>query len=358
MPGRGKRRTVERGIYRDSIGFDVVARAGKRSRSKRYPLDTDRETLRTWRDDTASDLRDEAQPTADTRSLAGAVISYLDKTKVPTSSPYRSALAAWVQRFGPLERRKLTPALAQQTIDRWANEGYAPQTVYYRRLALARLWKALDGPKVKTPVDDVRVKRPKARRPIWVSDDVINSVALEMLKHEAIGRLRNAKTRARFLVLASTGQRPAQLKRATPRDVDLGRGVWQVHAAKGGESITVFLNAEMLAAWQLFIAAKAWGHFDKRNFARVLKRCGWPVGARPYTLRHATGLTLRARGGDLADIQDHLGHTDVSTTRIYAAAVDARKQAISDLLDGRFQWSTSAVAPANIKKRPAKTSAR
>lgn len=358
MAGRGKRRVVERGIYKDAIGFDVVGRAGKRSRSKRYSLDADRDTMRAWRDDTASDLRDEAQPTADTRSLAGAVVAYLDKTKVPTTSPYRSSLAAWVQRFGPLERRKLTPALAQQTIDRWTNEGYAAQTVYYRRLALERLWKALDGPKVKTPVDDIRVKRPKARRPVWVSDDVINSVALEMLKHEGMGRLRNAKTRARFLVLASTGQRPAQLRRATPHDVDLERGVWQVHAAKGGESITVFLNAEMRAAWRLFVAAKAWGHYDKRNFARVLKRCGWPAGARPYTLRHATGLTLRARGGDLGDIQDHLGHTDVSTTRIYAAVVDARKQAISDLLDGRFQWSTPTVALANIRKAPRKTSAR
>jgi len=82
----------------------------------------------------------------------------------------------------------------------------------------------------------------------------------------------------------------------------------------------------------------------------VLKRCGWPAGARPYTLRHATGLTLRARGGDLGDIQDHLGHTDVSTTRIYAATVDARKQAISELLDERFDWSHTGVSVTAVRK--------
>lgn len=342
MARKGARRTIDRGIYQDDVGFEVVAKAGRSRRSKRYPLDTPMETLRAWRDGTASELRDERQPTADTRTLAGAVTRFLTLRKAKTHDPYKEQLAPWVQLHGTLERRKLTPALAQQAFVRWAAEGYAPQTLFYRKLVIKKLWQALDGPNTKTPVDDIVVQRKRRTRPVWVPDEAINAVALELLKHEALKLLRDAKTRARFLVLASTGQRPAQLKRATRQDVDLTRGIWWVHATKGGEPIPVFLNADMAAAWRLFIHAKAWGDFDRRNFARVLRRCGWPKGIRPYNLRHATGLTLRQRGADLGDIQDHMGHTDPATTRIYAGVLEQRMKTVSESLEGRFGWARRA----------------
>jgi integrase len=45
--------------------------------------------------------------------------------------------------------------------------------------------------------------------------------------------LTDAKTRARFMVIASTGVRPAELKRAESADVDLERKAWIVRTAKG-----------------------------------------------------------------------------------------------------------------------------
>jgi integrase len=48
------------------------------------------------------------------------------------------------------------------------------------------------------------------------------------------GKLTDAKTRARFMVLTATGMRPAQLRRAVRTDVDLRRRLWKVRSAKGG----------------------------------------------------------------------------------------------------------------------------
>lgn len=344
MPRTGTRRTIDRGIYQDARGFEVVARAGRRRKSKRFPLDTVPATLRAWRDGQAGELHEEPQPTTDTRTIAGAVQQYLKLRKAKGRDPYKDPLAAWVRVYGPLERRKLTPAKAAQAFEQWKAEGYAAQTLYYRRLVLKKLWQACDGPKVKTPVDDIRIKRTRAARAPWVQEAVINQVAVELWKHEqkGVGLLRDSKTRARFLVLVSTGQRPAQLRRTTRADVDLERGIWWVHAAKGGEPIPLYLNEEMKIAWGLFVKAQAWGDYDRRNFARVLRRCGWPKGVRPYAARHALGLTLRQRGADMTDIQDYLGHTDPSTTRVYAGRLEDRMQAVSESLDGRFGWGRVA----------------
>jgi integrase len=336
----GTRRTVERGIYKDAKGYEVVARAGKRSRSLRYPLDTALEDMRAWRDATATDLRSDAQPTSDTRTIIGAVAYYI-RTTDPDEP---SQLNAWAQAFGALERRKLTPAKAQQAFDRWANEGYSPQTLRVRRFALQKLWRALDGPKVKTPVDDVKLRKAKPERPVWVPDETILHVLMELRRHEMRGWIRSPKTRARFLVLATTGQRPAQLKLAQRGDVDLRARIWWVRPAKGGDRIAVYLNSEMLTAWEGFIRANAWGAYDTRSFARTLRSCGWPKGVRPYNVRHATGMTLSARGRDLGDIQTHLGHTSIATTRaFYVPGLDERSRAVAEALESRFD--TRSVAP-------------
>lgn len=337
MSRKGTRITVERGIYRDATGYEVVARAGKVAKSRRYGVNESFNTMRAWRDATASDLRDEAQPTTDPSSLAGAIEKYRKAVKLPTDHAYQPSLNAWIRLYGPLERRKLTPALASQALDQWKHEGYSPQSLYYRRLVLEKLWKALDGPKVKTPVDDLSVIRPKNRRPQTVDDDTIYEVLSTLRRQELAGRLRSPKTRARLLVLVTTGQRPAQMKRATRRDVDLERKVWHVSAAKGGEAIPLPLNSEMIDAWKAFIKADAWGEYDTRSFARVIRRAGWPVGLRIYNARHATGYALSARGADLGDIQLALGHTDPSTTRVYVGAIESRLRAVSDALEGRFR---------------------
>jgi integrase len=337
---RGTRETIERGIYKDVGGYEVVARAGTLRRSQRFPLRTSLQTLRGWRDLTTSDLRDERQPTADASTLAGAIDSFIAKTKLPRRAGIRPSLHAWAREYGERPRRKITAALCQQALERWRHAGYSPQSLYYRRLALYRLWKTLDGPTVKTPVDDIHIARPRVQRPTWVPDDVILSVLMELRRKElAGGKLRrSAKTRARFLVLATTGQRPAQLKRAQRSDVDLERGIWWVRPAKGGHAVPLHLNSEMLDAWKAFVAADAWSHYDTRSFARTLRACGWPKGIRPYNLRHAAGLTLSARGADLGDIQMHMGHTSIATTRqFYVPGLDERMKATSAALEGRFR---------------------
>lgn len=374
MGRRGHRTTVERGIYRDAGGFEVVARVGQLARRRRFALDTDPEDLRKWRDAQVHALREGQGPTADPSTLAGAIERYITQVGC-TDTAELGAFKSWIARHGSLPRRRLTPGLCVQAFEVW-KQTFSPQACYYRRLVLRKLWHALDGPTASTPVDAITIKRPRAGRPVWVDDATILAVYASLVaartpkpdhlrkttRRKASTTKWDQKAPARFLVLATTGQRPAQLKRAQPEDVQLWpealdgiAGIWWVRPAKGGERIPVYLNPEMAEAWRRFLAADAWGDYDARSFAKTIRRHGWPVGVRPYNTRHAVGLTLSESGADLADIQSHFGHTDSKTTRaFYVPQLHSRLKALSKKLAGRFTGLAAApaapLAPSKERK--------
>ena len=158
--------------------------------------------------------------------------------------------------------------------------------------------------------------------------------------------LTDAKTRARFMVIASTGVRPAELKRAEPADVDLERKAWIVRTAKGGEPRAFWLNEDMVGAWKAFIAADAWGQFDGSDYAKALYAAGWPKDVRPYQARHSMALELGERGIDLADVSAVLGHRQIATTRKhYAPVLVSRLKDASERMAGRFGgWKPDTAA--------------
>jgi site-specific recombinase XerD len=124
------------------------------------------------------------------------------------------------------------------------------------------------------------------------------------------------------MVIASTGVRPAEVKRTLPGDVDMERRAWIVRTTKGGEPRALWLNDDMKAAWEAFIAADA---------------AGWPKDVRPYQARHSMALELGERGVDIGDIQGVLGHRQVATTRKhYAPVLVSRLKQASQTMAGRF----------------------
>ena len=98
------------------------------------------------------------------------------------------------------------------------------------------------------------------------------------------------------------------------------------------------LNADMVAAWRLFVRVEAWGTYETSAFARTLRAAGWPADVPPYRLRATVGMALSERGIDFADVGGWLGHTDLDTTRThYVPLIDARMQRATDALAGRLR---------------------
>lgn len=245
---RGKRVKVGVGIYRDKYGLGAVVTVKGRQRELRFLPDTPLREIRDKMDDARRELRN-ARPTSAPRgTLAADADRYLPQIKHLAS--WREAwceVQAWVTLLGHVRRDQITSEDVRVAMGRWTQEGYAPKTITNRINRLARLYRVLDGRKAPTPCDDVERLRPGKRPVVRVSDETLRAVAAAFVEREQKGLLRSRKTRARFLVLATTGRRPCEVMRAKPEDVNIEVRVWVPRDAKGGYSPGVYLNDDMVA---------------------------------------------------------------------------------------------------------------
>lgn len=340
MPRKGKRRTVCLGVYQDSGGYEVKVVVGGQAYIARMPPDSTLDELKTKRSTLESQGRTET-PRAERRTLRASVPTYLRLIKhLATWRDRATHLAAWCDALGHVYRHRLTEADVRAVRDTWRAQipRLSNKTINHRMDTLRELYHRLDGHRAPTPCDNVKHLPPAKTIIQRVSDDMILVVDRRLQEREHAGILRDAKTRARFRVFVSTGKRPCEIMRATAGDVNLTARVWVPRDAKGGYCPGVYLNDDQRAAWQLFIAAKAWGAYNQGAFARTIRAAGWPKDVRPYQARHTTWITASERGIDLEDIAVGAGHTDTRLTRrMYVPVLNSRLQRLGEALEGRFQ---------------------
>jgi integrase len=317
----------------------TVKYGGMPQREKRFVPGTPARVVKAWKvAELAKMMKRSPQPErkAHTGSLAKDAEQYYPMIKVMADwVTRRSEIRAWLKVYGSTHRHVLVKADILQQQGEWRAAGLKAKTINNRVTALRDLYHKLDGDDSPTPCDGVRPLRP-VKVPIQqISAAVVNRVIDTLASSTA---MHAKQDRARLMVLAATGKRPCEVERAQPYDVDMVRRVWITRDAKFGQSPGVYLNDEMLVAWQAFIDADAWGKFPD-HFPRRLRLAGWPAGVRPYNLRHSTWIEASERGVDLSDIQAGAGHRNIATTRIhYVPVLNSRMQRMSESLDGRFGW--------------------
>jgi integrase len=380
------RQTIAPGIRRDAHGYEAKVKLRGEERYERFPADASLAEMQKWQARTRKELRKvdplDAAPRPSARgTLTAAVPRFLRQIEGRASfKADRSHLRAWLSVVGrhpkkplgdlsPLliatedinlaiaqwrtapstraprrirvttyTRDRATPAgvPAVSTIKAYdrttpATSGavVAVKTIRHRCRVLDELYRTLYGDGV-SPVAGAKVPALVKTAPIAVDVEIVRRVA-QALAHG------DAQTYARFCVLATTGQRPCQVMRAIPGDVNLTSAIWLVRSAKLEPAHTITLNAEMAAAWRIFTAADAWGDYDTTKHARQVHAAGWPDGIRPYCARHSVMADALAVGVDLGDVQGLAGHTSPLTTRqFYGPLAVPRQRTVSGKLDGRL----------------------
>jgi integrase len=308
---------VTEGIYRDAFGLAATVKLGRVQREKRFPPGTSLDLIKGWRLTTRAELlaqRAEGQRTIGTLERDGQTFIARKKGTVAYKAD-RAHLRAWFPTFGGLLRSAITRSDVEDLLATWRTAHVAARTIRHRCRVLRECYRSLDGPDARTPVDHVSLPKLPQPAPLAVPVKTIQTVAKRL---KSAGLMVDY---ARFVVRATTGQRPAALMRAQPSDVDLKRRIWFVRPAKGGTQIPFPLNDEMVTAWRLFAKVNAWGEFDTARAADVLREHGWPADVRPYELRHTFAIDLLLRGADLGDVQGLLGHRQIQTTRTHYAPI-------------------------------------
>jgi len=351
MPAKRRTRIGEC-IYRDAFGIAIAVKVGDAQREQRYPPGTDLEFLKAEVEKLRVKVRGTQVGGGRRGTLEGDAPRYLRQVAHLVSLKARRVeVNAWVKQLGPRLRGTITAEDVRRVRSTWLKGGTSPKTVNNRVQTLRHLYVTLDGDDESTPCDKVKPLPVHKTPAVYVDAAVIVAVEKKLAEKERIKDLPDAKTRARFRVYASTGKRPSEIMRATRRDVDLERRVWIARDGKGGTSPGLYLTADMVEAWRLFIAADAWGKFNTNSFARTLRESGWPAGVKPYNLRHTTWLTASERGADLGDIQAGAGHRSAATTRRhYVPVLNSRMQRLSELTDRAFGWGADppAATPAKV----------
>lgn len=351
MPRKGRRKRIATGIYEDSSGRCGIYRdAAGKQQEHRVPPRTPVSVIR------AEVAKLKAKQKGSGRiSERGTLAAAIDRWNgleqhLASWKERRAELRAWAAMFGHVQLRALSPDDVRTAMSRWTQAGIAPKTIRNRLWTLRHLYRVLHGPDAASPCDHVTPPAVPRRIINPTTVETILAVYAKLLEAEANGTLRDAKTRARFMVRAASGRRPCEIMRAQPEDLDIERRIWRVRDAKGGWSEGLYLNDDLLAAWKMFAAADAWGWFHTGSMARVLRTAGWPEGVRPYNLRHSLGIGLSELGVDFADVAGWLGHTDVRTTRrAYVPVLQSRMERASRAIEGRlggFADPAPATAPA------------
>jgi integrase len=325
-----RRVRIAPGIYEDQYGRAAVVQVRPaKPVEKRFAKDDPIEFIQAWRARIEAELREDAlvhgTATPDRGTYQADMDRFLEviQNRVAFKAD-RSHLKAWLPFIGPKNRRSIQPEDIQPIMVKWQADGASARTIRHRIRVLRELYQTLDGPRARPPLAGIKLPKPPDAHPVPVAEALILRVAASLKKglRHAEGYGSDApKTYARFLVRALTGQRPAQIMRAVPTDVDFTRRVWYVRSAKGGRGIGFPLNPAAIVAWRLFAKADAWGDFDVTSFAKTIRRHGWPAGVRPYNLRHTFAIDQLEQGTDIGDLQGLLGHRQIETTRRFYAPV-------------------------------------
>lgn len=357
MNRKGPRRRLASGIYEDNCGRCVRVQVHGVRQELRFPRDTEIETLEQQRDQLRADLHD-ISPQQPRGTLAGDAERYLKQIAGrPGFKADRSHLRAWIDRLGPKPRHRITGQDVRAALAAWRKAGThvggrgtrarqamtspaSEKTLKERWRVLRHLYKTLDGPKAKTPCDEVRRPTAPSPTPVGVEIALVQRIADRLRKRTRSTPLRSAERQdyARFLMLTVTGQRPAQLQRAIAADFHLKDQFWIVRGVKGGASHAIHLNAEMRQAVKLFLSSGALGPYNDKRLLQVCRAHGWPTRMRLYNARHSLAIDAITNGADLGDLQAMLGHSSIETTRrFYAGILRMRQRNVGKALEGRLK---------------------
>jgi len=200
------------------------------------------------------------------------------------------------------------------------NLGKKPATVNNELTSLKRFFSIAQkrGYTLKNPVKEVEMLKIEARIPRFLSEEEIKNIL-----EKAEGEVKKI-----ILILLNTGMRAGELTNLTWQDIDWQNRLIHIKETKIRKERKIPLNKTCLEILK-HLPRKGKFVFTSKNGKRmhrnrilekvkeVYKKAGIE-NANVHTLRHTFASHLVMRGVDLYTVAKLLGHSDISTTQVYA----------------------------------------
>ena len=186
------------------------------------------------------------------------------------------------------------------------------------------------------PAEHLEAPRSKRRFPSILSLDEVDT----LLKQPTGNGFKATRDRAMLEVLYATGIRVSELISLKTSDVDISLGFIRCCAdqtreriipigTKAIESVRYYIeNTRPQNGQSLLFLNYQTKPLTRQGFWKIIKsyaqKAGIDKSITPHTLRHSFAAHLLQNGADIQAVQEMMGHSDISTTQVYAQLVRNR----------------------------------
>ncbi len=276
--------------------------------------------------------------------LIGAYENYLSKVKQATANTISSYLrdirqfASWLHEETALEVAEANAEHIEGYLCHLQTEGRSNAT---RSRTLASLknfyaWLVSTGFATQSPVREIKVERGEKKLP-----QILTSREVELLLAQpGTADAKGIRDKSMLELLYATGIRVSELIGLDVDCVSADRRSIRCQSGKKSRILPLYAEAgESLSAWleerpglaatgekALFVNTSG-SRMSRQGFWKLLKQ--YQNSARinkeitPHTLRHSFAVHLLENGAALGDVQELMGHSDISSTQVYTQMVDS-----------------------------------
>ncbi len=189
------------------------------------------------------------------------------------------------------------------------------------------------------PVDDVKIKKTERKLPgILDSNEIIL-----LLSQPDMNDYKGIRDKAMLELLYATGIKVSELIDLKVSDINLQVGILHLHNDKKERIIPIYPAAVKTLANYLVNIRPAivldeeedrlftnmtGSNMSRQGFWKIIKHYAETAGIKkditPHTLRHSFAAHLLENGAKLSDIKEMLGHSDISSTQVYAQLMKSK----------------------------------
>ncbi len=190
------------------------------------------------------------------------------------------------------------------------------------------------------PIDKIKIYKCDKKLP-----DVLDSAEIVLLLSQPdVTDYKGVRDKAMLELLYATGIKVSELINLKISEVNLQIGILHLHNEKGKERIIPIYPAAVKSIADYLVNVRpvivineeedrlftnmSGEHLSRQGFWKIIKHYADVAGIKkditPHTLRHSFAAHLLENGAKLSDIKEMLGHSDISSTQIYAQLMKSK----------------------------------
>ena len=282
--------------------------------------------------------------------LIGAYENYLSKVKQASSNTVASYIrdirqySDWLRQEEELDVVEAKQQNISEFLSHLEEDGRSAATVSRNLASLKNFYAYLvsSGFLEKTPVTDIRIARGEKKLP-----QILTSREIELLLAQPVcSDSKGFRDKAMLEVMYATGIRVTELIDLDVSDVNLSLGVIKCSGGKKSRMIPLYPAAlKALSDYLLDVRVSMADPAETALFVNVsgvrMSRQGfWKIlkyyqgtahidkEITPHTLRHSFAVHLLENGADVGDVQELMGHSDISSTQMYTQLINQRLKSV------------------------------